>query len=92
MYIRDLCYHRFYLATVIDVVTEEVRKGLFHEILSADNLILMSDSIEGIQRKFANRKDSIESKGLIMNNQKTKLTMSGSKGEPPINKIHACGV
>ena len=35
----------FSFATVIDVVTEEARKGLFHEIFYADDLVLMSDSI-----------------------------------------------
>ena len=37
----------FLFATVIDVITE-VRKGLFHDILYADNLVFMSDSIESI--------------------------------------------
>ena len=38
----------FLFATVIDVVTEDVRKELFHEILYTDDLVLMSDSLEGI--------------------------------------------
>ena len=38
----------FLLASVIDVVTEEVRKGLFHEILNADDLVLKSNFMEGI--------------------------------------------
>ena len=48
----------FLFAPAIDVATKEVRKGLFHEILYADDLVLISDFIEGIQRKFANWKDS----------------------------------
>ena len=32
----------------------------------------MSDYIPGIQKKFANLKDSLESKSLLINNQKTK--------------------
>ena len=50
----------FLFATVIDMVTE-VKKGQFHEILYADNLVLTNDSTEGIERNFANWKDSLES-------------------------------
>ena len=34
--------------TVIDEIMEGVRKSLFHEILHAENLVLMRDSIENI--------------------------------------------
>ena len=47
---------------------EKVRKGLSHEILHGDDLVLMSDSIESTQRKFTNWKDSLESNGLKKNN------------------------
>ena len=38
----------FLFATVIYVVEEEVRKGLFPEILCAEDLILKSNSTEGV--------------------------------------------
>ena len=58
------------------MVTEEVRKGLFHKILYADDLVLLSDSIKGSQRKIANQKDLLESKDLKNCNKKTKLIVS----------------
>ena len=79
-------------ATVIDVVTEKVRKGLFHEILYADHWILMSDSTEGIPRKFVNCKDSLESKSFKTNYRKTKLMVGGSKSELLTSKINPCAV
>ena len=66
----------FLFVTVIDLVTEEVRKDSFHEILYLDDLVLLSNSVKGIRKKFANWKDSSESKGLKINNQKTKLMVS----------------
>ena len=38
----------FVFATVIDVVIEEVEKGLIYQILYGANLDLMSDSVEDI--------------------------------------------
>ena len=44
----------FLFATVIHVVTDEVSKDLFYEILYADDSVLLSNFIEGIRRKFVN--------------------------------------
>ena len=82
----------FLFATVFYVVTERVKSGLFYKIFYADNLALMSISISVIQKKFANRKDSLESKGLKINNQRIKLIVGGSKSKLPISKINPCGV
>ena len=60
----DQCCHRFYLLLFIDVVTEEVRTGLFHEFLYVNDLVLTNDSIKGIQRKQVNWKESLKSKSL----------------------------
>ena len=48
-------------------------KCLFHEILYADELVLVGDSIEGIRRKFENCKDSLESKGSKNQHLSTKI-------------------
>ena len=40
------------------------------KILYEDDLFVMSDSIEGIGREFANWKYSLESKSLKINNRK----------------------
>ena len=64
-------------ATVIDV--EEVRKGLFHEILYADDLVF-----ERFHRKHSKKISKLESKGLKIKNQN--LMVNGSKNELPISK------
>ena len=43
---NDLCYHHLFLAVVVDVVTELAREGVLIELLYADDLILMSETIE----------------------------------------------
>ena len=48
----------FLFAIIIDLVTEEIKKDPFNEILNANDLLLMSDYIERIRRKFASWKDS----------------------------------
>ena len=48
--------NQFVLSTIVKAITEKIAKGLFHDILYDDNLILMSNFIEDIQRKFANWK------------------------------------
>ena len=52
----------------------------------------MSNSIKGIQKKFANQKDSLENKGWKINTQKTKLMESGLKCELAISTIDPYGV
>ena len=41
--------------------------GLLFEILYADDLVLMAESMEGLQRKFDRWKILIEKKGLKVN-------------------------
>ena len=42
----------FLFAVVADVVTEFARVGALSELLYADDLILMSETIEGLRNKF----------------------------------------
>ena len=42
--------------------------------------------------KIYKLKDSLESKGLQVNNQKTKFMVGGSKSELPISKINPCAM
>ena len=79
-------------ALVLEVVTENVRTGLPYEILYADDLVLMSDSMEDLGRRFKRWKDAFESKGLKVNMQKTKVLVSGSEGEMIKSKIDPCGI
>ena len=39
-------------AIVVDMVTESVRNGLMSEMLYADDLVLMSETMEGLRQKF----------------------------------------
>ena len=42
----------FLLAVVVDVVTELAREDALSELLHADDLVLMSETIEGLRNKF----------------------------------------
>ena len=39
-------------AIVVDVVTEHAREGLLNEILYANDLVLMSESLEDLRERF----------------------------------------
>ena len=54
----------FLIAVVVDVVTELAREGVFGELLYADDLVLMSETIDGLRNKFLRWKESFVSKGL----------------------------
>ncbi|XP_006813953.1 uncharacterized protein LOC102807557, partial [Saccoglossus kowalevskii] len=66
-------------AVVIDVVTESAREGLMREMLYADDLVLMDDTMEGLREKFVKWKKAFESKGLKVNLRKTKVMVSGTE-------------
>ena len=42
-------------AIVVDVVTENTREGLMKEVLYADDLVLMSETMEGLRKGFQKR-------------------------------------
>ena len=50
--IKGLCCHLFFFALVVDVVTEFARDSALSELLYANDLVLMSETIEGIMDKF----------------------------------------
>ena len=41
-----------FFAMVVDAVTEFVRENALSELLCADDLVLMSETIEGLSNKF----------------------------------------
>ena len=69
-------------AIVVDVITENARRGVVNELLYADDLVIMSEDMEDLKERFWNWKDALESKGLKVNTRKTKLMVSGSESEP----------
>ena len=45
-------------AIVVDVVTENVRNGFMSDMLYADDLVLTSETMEGLKEKFWKRKEA----------------------------------
>ena len=82
----------FLFAIVMDAVCGDVMEGLLYEILYADDLVLMADSMEELQIKFDRWKNAIESKGMKVNMGKTKVMVSGTEGEKEVSKVDPCGV
>ena len=62
---------------VMEVVTQKVRDSLPWELLYADDLVLVAQSIEELREKVQQWKICMESKGLKMNIDKTKVMRSG---------------
>ena len=67
----------FCSAVAVDVVIEFAREGALSEFLYADDLVLMSETFEGIGNKFLKWKEAFESKGLKVNPGKTLVMLSG---------------
>ena len=65
--------------------TESVRSGSMSEMLYADDLVLMSEMMEGLREKFWKWKEAFESKGLKVNLGKTKVLVSGAEGERTVS-------
>ena len=61
-----------------------------NEILNADELVLMSESRENLKEKFLKWKEAFESMRLKVNLKKTKVLVSGSKGEVLKSKVDPC--
>ena len=79
-------------AIVVDVVTEHAREGLMNEILYVDDLLLMSESMHDLRESFQKWRSALEGKGLKVNVGKTKIMVSGTKGEIVLSKIDPCGI
>ena len=80
------------LAIVVDVVTEHAREGSLNEILYADDLVLMSESLDDLRESFQKWRSALEGKGLKVNVEKTKMMVSGTEGEIVLSKIDLCGI
>ena len=79
-------------AILVDVITENARRGVVNELLYADDLVIMSKDMEDLKERFWNWKNALESTGLKVNTRKTKVMVSGSEGELFKSKIDPCGV
>ena len=65
---------------------------MVNELLYADDLVIMSETMENLKERFCNWKNALESKDLKVNTRKTKVMVSGSEGELFKSKIDSCGV
>ena len=79
-------------AVVVDVVTEHAREELLNEVLYANDLVLMSESLDDLRERFQRWGSALEDKGLKVNVGKTKMMVSGTQGEIVLSKIHRCGI
>ena len=70
----DLFCPPLFFAVMLDIVTEFAREGALSELLYADGIVLMSETIEGLRNKFQKWKEAFESKGLKVNLGKTKVS------------------
>ena len=68
----------------MDVITEKARRGVVNELLYADYLVLMSETMEKLKERFWNWKDELESRVW-------KVMVIGSEGELLKSKIDQCG-
>ena len=53
--------------------------GELSELLYADRLVLMSETIEGVKNKFLKWKEAFESKGCKINLGKTKAVVASQR-------------
>ena len=69
------------------------RNGLMSETLYAGDLLLTSETMEGLREKWK-WKEAFESKGLKVKLGKTctKVVVSGAEGEVTVSKVDPCGV
>jgi len=78
--------------TVMDVLSKDVREGLLYELLYADDLVLMADSMEELQRKYKKWKDALECRGLRINVGKTKIMIGDGVKHVCKSNIDPCAV
>ena len=69
----------FHSALMVNVVTEFAREGALSELLYADDIFLISETIQGLKDNFLKWREAFEGKGLKVNLGKTKMLLE-SKG------------
>ena len=83
----------FLFSLVVDVVTEFTREGTLSYLLYIGDLVLMSDSIEGLLNKFFKLKEDFESKGLKVILGRTMVLVSCGITNDGLSKskVDTCG-
>ena len=62
---------------VMEALSRNVKEGLPYELLYADDLVLIAESVDELREKMSRWKDCMEVKGLKVNIDKTKIMESG---------------
>ena len=66
---------------VLEALSRQFRTGVLWELLHANDLVVMADSLEKCIAKLKAWKEGMERKGLRVNMKKTKLTWSLDLGQ-----------
>ena len=78
---------------VMEALSREFRTGCPWELLYADDLVIVAETIEELMTKLSNWKRAIENKGLRVNMGKTKFLASRHDAPKPVEKCRfPCGV
>ena len=70
----------FLFIVILDVISEEFRCGLPYKLLFADDLEVVTDTEEEMQRSRVGWQIGMESKGLNLNSGKTEVMVSSRRG------------
>ena len=81
-------------AIVVDVVANKIKEGMLQEILYADDIVLIAESMTELHEKFYGWKSALESKGLKVHLLKTKVMVSkiGQVTVKPCCMKDTCGI
>ncbi|GFO25468.1 retrovirus-related pol polyprotein from type-1 retrotransposable element r2 [Plakobranchus ocellatus] len=71
----------FLFAIVLDTISAEMREGLPKELLFADDLAVIAETEQDLQRRWIIWQKTMEAKGLKVNTGKTEVMVSGKGDE-----------
>ena len=83
---REFVQSAFLFALVVDVITEFAREGSLSEFLYANDIVLLSETLEGLWDNFIKWKEAFEIKGLKVNLGNTKVMVSIGIKENSLSK------
>ena len=62
---------------VLEALSREFREGCPWDMRYVDDLVILAETLEGLMTKIAVWKNGLESKGLKVNMEKTRVMISG---------------
>ena len=69
----------------MEALSQDCRHSCPWELLYADDLVIMNESLEGLVNQFTAGKDSFSAKGLRVNMSKTKVLISNPLAEKQVD-------